>query len=40
VSVGNLPTSHASVLAGSGTSVYQYFPTGVSAYVIPLTCQP
>jgi hypothetical protein len=40
VSGANLPATHASVLAGSGTSVYQYFPTGLSAYVIPLTCQP
>jgi hypothetical protein len=40
VTVGNLPATHGSVLAGNGTSVYQYFPTGVSAFVIPLTCQP
>jgi hypothetical protein len=36
----NLPATHASALAGSGASAYQYFPTGPSAYVVPLTCTP
>ena len=35
-----LPATHASALAGSGTSAYQYFPTGTSAFVVPLTCAP
>ena len=38
--LGNLPATFASALAGKGTSVYQYFPTGVSAFAIPLTCTP
>ncbi len=36
----NLPATTAAVLAGSGNSVYQYFPTGLAAFVVPLTCQP
>lgn len=35
-----LAATAAGALAGSGTAVYQYFPTGSSAFVIPLTCQP
>jgi PKD repeat protein len=35
-----LAATSASALAGNGTSVYQYLPTGPRAFVVPLTCQP
>ena len=35
-----LAATSAAALAGTGTNVYQYLPTGTRAFVVPLTCQP
>jgi hypothetical protein len=35
-----LAATSAGVLAGTGNSVYQYLPTGPTAFVVPLTCVP
>ena len=35
----DLPASAAAALAGTGTSVYQYIPTGARAFVVPYTCE-
>ena len=35
-----LSATAAAALAGTGTNVYQYLPTGSRAFVVPLTCQP
>ena len=37
---GLAATSAKGILAGSGTNVYQYLPSGAYAYVVPLTCKP
>ncbi|HTY42227.1 MAG TPA: hypothetical protein VMH79_10175, partial [Thermoanaerobaculia bacterium] len=36
----NLPATSAVSYAGSGNSIYQYFPTGPAAFAIPYSCQP